>query len=123
MKLRHYFRVFRGFCPACNSAMPEINNCNVCTGYRSSFRHANRTDAEILHDAQRGYSFPPPLLQRLAWLYRMEMLSTMELPWASRTLVKFRKDLVANPLVGFRDIMEAKTLKPVGRKKGKGKRR
>lgn len=40
-KFTAYFRAFRGYCPACNSDAPAIDNCQVCYGWRASFPPAN----------------------------------------------------------------------------------
>jgi hypothetical protein len=37
LKLRGRYRLWHGFCPACDSIAPEINTCQVCGGYRSAY--------------------------------------------------------------------------------------
>jgi hypothetical protein len=36
LRLRGRYRMLYSFCPACNSAAPEIDTCPICSGYRWS---------------------------------------------------------------------------------------
>lgn len=50
--LKPRFRVAMGFCPACNSDAPELDDCPLCDGYHTA----------------RGDTFPPPKELKKEWL-------------------------------------------------------
>ena len=55
-KLRGWFRLRSGFCPACNSDSPEFWDCRVCDKYDNGRRNDN--------------PYPPAKWRKELWWFR-----------------------------------------------------